>query len=772
MIEAYAIGTTLKLNDLITPGIDRIARAMKGADALQLALTKHGKEWGVAMTAASREAGAAIMKTTRELRALAAAQAAVNQRAAASKPVGAGFDSARARQATQGLIAMDAAAGDVVSKFDALHTRTVMWRREFMALRSEAVPTLRLINTGTRLARDSMLSAATAARGLGVALKGASTAALSNAITASAGQGARALDREALAAARLAQHLQTAQLAAVSTAGTLGGLPGLGRGGRGSGGGGVGGGSGGGGHGGGPHAYGHLGPGGLGLGAIGMGLSGAALPALALGYVGYATTRAGYDAARDFQSQTMRFRSLGLGDKTTGEAIDFVGQHRPFGSSQAEHMKMLSEATGIFGSFEEAQKFSPLIMELAKANQAIFAGHKHGRMDDGEIKSLIKFIDRRGGFKDEPTFLRNLDLAERLVTGSGGFIDFGQLNTFSQRGGTAFRSLDDVGQMQMGALISEQGGSAAGTALMSIYQNLVAGRTPKKTMGVLQDMGLVTLGMETHGNVGGKPMQSLVVKTVKEVEMLQRRPFEWFQKVVIPALEAKGITDESAQLAAVNAILSNRTGSNQGSIMTTQGFQILRDFRMTKGAMGATDAIGQYKAAATGAEDEFVAAWTDFKKEFGQVILPQVTKMLRDGAAVLRAIGEFTAGKAKDQSPPGIGSALLSSSPIALGYKANGLAARAGHWLGEKLGVFQPEPTGVTGPADNSASWLGHGPSKSVLAGAGAPMLQVHTTTTLDGRKVAETVSRHQASMAARPSNSTSLFDNSMNVRPIGMVGN
>lgn len=393
----------------------------------------------------------------------------------------------------------------------------------------------------------------------------------------------------------------------------------------------------------------HVGPGGFGIGGVGMGIgTDLLIPLAAAGaatYVGHAF----YDSAKEYQDSFMRFKALNLGQQVNDEANKFVRATHAFGVSQSELMKSMSESVGLFGSFEEASKFTPALVTLGKANSAIFGG-KLGEMDDEGLKNLLKFIDRRGGFKDEKTFQSNLDLAERLVTGSGGFLKFQDLGHFSQMGGVAFRGLSDEGLMHMEGLMIEQGGSKAATALMSMYQNLVAGRTPKKTMGMLQDLGLAQLEMQTHGAVGGKPLKSLVMTGIKESSLLQSDPAKWMNDVLLPALAAKGITSQDQVLKAVNDVLSNRTASNQGSIMTTQQFQLLRDFKLAKGAMGASDVVNMYKDSASGAEKDFAAAWADFKKTFGETMLPAITSMLRAGTSILRTITNADANMKDEQS--------------------------------------------------------------------------------------------------------------------------
>jgi hypothetical protein len=463
----------------------------------------------------------------------------------------------------------------------------------------------------------------------------------------------------------------------------------------------------------------HVGSHGLGISGVGMGLAdGLMIPAAAAmgaAYVGHAF----YESAKGYQDAFMRFRSLNLGAQTNVAADSFVKNSNTFGVSHTELMSALGEGVGLFGSFDEARKYMPMITQLGKANSAIFGG-KTGDLDDAGLKSLLKFIDRRGGFKDEATFGRQLDLAEKMVTGSSGFLKFQDLANFSQNAGTAFRGLSDEGLLHMEGLMIEQGGQKSGTALMSLYQNLVAGRMPKKAMGMLQDLGLATLQEQTHGSVGGKPLKSLVMTGIQGSDLLQADPAKWMTDVLVPALTAHHITGDQDVLKAVNDILSNRTASNQGSLMTVQQWQLIRDQNIARGAMGASDVSNMYKNSASGAENDFDAAWTDFKAQFGKTMLPAITSMLQTGSAILRTINAWAA------NPMTAAQAQIDQVPQA-DHKA------VGRW--GSIGDF----FGWNGPASNPHA------SSSVVGASSSASGNVHTTVNIDGRKVAQAVTPYIA---------------------------
>lgn len=400
--------------------------------------------------------------------------------------------------------------------------------------------------------------------------------------------------------------------------------PGAGRGGRGRGGN-----RGGGGHSGGLH----YGPGGIDLGRASMGLGDAFVPVMIAGAAAY-VGKEFFDAGAEYQNAFMQFKALNLGDRVNSQADALARHKHVFGVSQIEMMKGLGEATGLFGAPDEAMKYAPQIMALAKANGAVLGDHAPD-LSGANLMGLLKFIDMRGGFRSDKDFERELNLGEKMLTGSGGRITGAALGQFAQRGGTAFRALSDTGVMNMAGALIELGGNAAGVAQMSIYQNLIAGRGSRTAMAAAAKFGLGKLSKVYEGELGGKPIYRTQLTNVKGANELASDFPGWVRDVLIPQLASKGITGDGAVAKAVNDMLGNRTGSNLATMIATQLGNIMRDAGLVKGAMGASDVTKLYGKSAQGAEDDFTASWKDFKVVFSAKVLPQVTDMLHGATHLL-----------------------------------------------------------------------------------------------------------------------------------------
>lgn len=506
----------------------------------------------------------------------------------------------------------------------------------------------------------------------------------------------------------------------------------------------------------------HMGPGGIGVGGVGFGVGGAIVP-LAVGagiaYAGHSF----YQAAKDYETAYTRFKTLNLGDEVNKQASTFARGSHTFGVASKDMLETVRESVGMFGSMPNALKLSPIIAQLNAANSGLFGG-KVGRIDEGAARALMRFNDMRGLTDTTDDFMRGLNLAQRMVTGSGGALRFQDLEQLAKRGGAAFKGLSDEGIMMLGTLAQEQGGASTGTALMSLYQNLIAGRTTKKTMAALQAAGLVTLGEVNTGTVGGKKSTATVISGIKDEKMLRENPAQWLMTYGTEAAKAAGAKTDSEIISFMNKLVSNRTGSNMAANFTTQQLQAMRDFRLTKNAMGAEETVGAWKKSLGGKEAEFTAAWTDFKTEFGLLMLPAFSNILTNAGTFMRGVSSFIADneKAVGKLVEGIGW-LYNHSPLNPIGNAIGAVMDATKGGGKVVAPPGVNPDGSTVGFGTNGGGAAFG--NPHIRSAPPQMLQVDTTLNLDGKTIGKAVSTYQAKELSRPSTGPRTADGRMSLR-------
>lgn len=343
------------------------------------------------------------------------------------------------------------------------------------------------------------------------------------------------------------------------------------------------------------------------------------------------------DEAKRFQNEVERFRSLGLGDKVNSDAVKFATGMDTYGTSIRENLGLLRDAQTVFGDFQEAKMVVPLLSKMKFANAALY-GEEGGAMKDRAFMDMLKVIEMRGGLKSEEAFNKQANMIQQVQTATGGRVGANEYLNFIKTGGVAAKGMaDDKFYYNMEPLIQEMGGFRVGTGLMSGYQNLVQGRTTQRAANELMRLGMLDAKMVDYDKVGN--IKQIKPGAVAGSDMMVQDPFQWMQKVMLPAFASKGITSQQAILNEIGAIFTNRTASNLYSTMFLQQANIEKNMKLNAGAAGIAELDKNAKNTLSGKELEFGAKWRDLMLNLGNVVLPLAIKALDKLNPALKDLG-------------------------------------------------------------------------------------------------------------------------------------
>lgn len=536
------------------------------------------------------------------------------------------------------------------------------------------------------------------------------------------------------------------------------------------------------------------------------------------GFMGLMTLKPAIDAASEYEKTFARFKTLNLGDHVNAEADKFARGTKTMAVSSSDLMETLRESVGMFGNIEAAKRMAPMLAELNAANSVLF-GEKGQKLDERAIRAVMRFNDMRGLTDTPEQFMRGLNLAQRMITGSGGALKFTDLEAMAKRGGAAFKGLSDEGIMTLATLAQEQGGSMTGTALMSLYQNWIAGRTTKKTMAALSNAGLAELGMVTHGTVGGKAYKTMQIKNIVDEKMLRENPGLWLMTYGVEAAKKKGAKTDSEIIAFMNNLISNRTGSNMAANFTTQQFQAMRDLALVKNAKGVEGTIAEAHKTLPMKLFAFQKQWNTLLTELGLTVLPMANAALTRLIPAVRWIGEAiqrhpATVKGLAVAFTGLAGAMaIGGSVMVLAQGLKGLnlvftALRGVAGVPSVTGALKGLIGVLNGPAGLCVAaaaaglaigtliksfidmkirdWTGDkhatlgtklfdwfNPSYGKVNGVdyikrGDKYVQVQSTVNLDGKKVGEAVTKHQVGVASKPQTGGFAYDTRMGLVPVG----
>lgn len=332
------------------------------------------------------------------------------------------------------------------------------------------------------------------------------------------------------------------------------------------------------------------------------------------------------EEASKFQNEIERFRSLGLGDKVTNDAVKFASGMNTYGTSIRENLGLLRDAQTVFGDFHEAQMVTPLLAKMKFANAALY-GEEGGAMKDRAFMDMLKVIELRGGLKSQDAFEKQANMIQQVQTATGGRVGANEFLNLIKTGGVAAKGMKDANfYYAMEPLVQEMGGFRVGTGLMSGYQNLVQGRTTQRAAMELMRIGMLDPEKVEYDKTG--KIKQVKPGALQGSDLMVADPFQWMKTVMLPAFAAKGITSQQAILNEIGAIFTNRTASNLYSTMFLQQGNIEKNIKLNSGAAGIDELEKNAKNTMAGKLIELNKKWTDLQLKLGDVILPLAIRAL------------------------------------------------------------------------------------------------------------------------------------------------
>lgn len=326
------------------------------------------------------------------------------------------------------------------------------------------------------------------------------------------------------------------------------------------------------------------------------------------------------DEAKKMTNERARITALGLGDQATQDAEKYVRAMNMMGVSTSDNMTLMRDALSIFADEHHAQMVMPTLAKMKFANEALF-GAEDAHANEEKFMNMLKVIELRGGTKDEATFKNEANMVQKVLSATGGRVGGDEWRNFIQTGGVAAKQMrQDAFYYQMEPLIQEMGGHGVGTGLMSAYSNAYQGKTTKRAANQMIALGLLDRKKVIDTKIG----------TIKEIkpgaltggDLFKASPLEWLEKVFLPKLAAKGITDPDKVKDMISTIFTNRTASNLFTTMYMQRDQIHKNEKLNRGAYGIDDAAKLAALQTQGKENDLLAKGRDLRREIGERIAP------------------------------------------------------------------------------------------------------------------------------------------------------
>ncbi|HAV3158483.1 phage tail tape measure protein [Acinetobacter baumannii] len=371
------------------------------------------------------------------------------------------------------------------------------------------------------------------------------------------------------------------------------------------------------------------------------------------------------DESKRVDVEENRIASLGFGKKSTEEAIQYAKSMKTFGTSTLDNLTLVRDGVTAFGDVHHAQWVAPTLAKMKFANEAMYGDH--GVENEKKFMDMLKVIEMRNGLKSKESFQEQANIIQQVITATGGRVQAEEWLNVIKTGGIAAKGMDNKAfYYKMEPLVQEMGGHRVGTSMMSAYQNLYQGRTTQRAAANLDKFGLIGDYSKVKHNKTGD-LSYLDIGAIKGADLFKKDQFAWMEKVLVPALNARGITKEGDVIDAIGSIFSNRTASNLFSQMYMQRDQIHKNAKLNEGAFNIDQLNTQAQGTTSGKELEARAKLNDAYLQFGQTILPIYTQALVLASSALQGFTGWMQQNPTLAKALGTGLLLIAGGLVAIG---------------------------------------------------------------------------------------------------------
>ncbi|MDC5564918.1 phage tail tape measure protein [Acinetobacter baumannii] len=371
------------------------------------------------------------------------------------------------------------------------------------------------------------------------------------------------------------------------------------------------------------------------------------------------------DESKRVDVEENRIASLGFGKKATDEAIQYAKAMKTFGTSTLDNLTLVRDGVTAFGDVHHAQWVAPTLAKMKFANEAMYGDH--GVENEKKFMDMLKVIEMRNGLKSKESFQEQANIIQQVITATGGRVQAEEWLNVIKTGGIAAKGMDNKAfYYKMEPLVQEMGGHRVGTSMMSAYQNLYQGRTTQRAAANLDKFGLIGDYSKVKHNKTGD-LSYLDIGAIKGADLFKKDQFAWMEQVLVPALNAKGITKEGDVIDAIGSIFSNRTASNLFAQMYMQRDQIHKNAKLNEGAFNIDQLNKQAQGSTSGKELEARAKLNDAYLQFGQTILPIYTQALVMASSALQGFTGWMQQNPTLAKALGTGLLIIAGGLVAIG---------------------------------------------------------------------------------------------------------
>lgn len=346
------------------------------------------------------------------------------------------------------------------------------------------------------------------------------------------------------------------------------------------------------------------------------------------------------------------------------------------GTSNTDAVRLVTETQAITGNVAHTLEIAPVLAKLRFGMETYMAGagkgEGHGDAAEKQFRDIVKVMEMRGMMRDftSEKLDKMADLFVKNFVASGGMVKPSDFLAMMKTGGVAAKTVSDDFMFALGHIMQEKGGSRSGTALMSGFQNLVAGRMPQQIAETLMALGLLRKDAIHYGKTGH--ITKVDAGGLKDYKLFQERPDLYMMQKILPALAKKYKIDPKDQNAVVmrlNALAGQRTAADLLAQLYMEQGQIANYIEQAKNSMGNNELYSQGEDATIGQQNDLRAQVEKLEQTFGDAALPLLKSALEQTIPLVKEFGEWLKAHPEGlknlvTSVAALGVAMMVSGPL------------------------------------------------------------------------------------------------------------
>lgn len=349
----------------------------------------------------------------------------------------------------------------------------------------------------------------------------------------------------------------------------------------------------------------------------------------------------GIKESKRYDTEKARVAALGFGDEESKKAIQYAKDMKAFGVNQVEKLGLMRDAMSVFGDEHHAEMVLPTLARMKFGNLSVF-GQEKGGQNEQAFMDMLKVIETRGGLKSSDEFSKQANIIQRVISATGGKVGATEWRHFLMQAGIIGKGMSSEALFYgMEHLVQEMGGDRAGTGLGSLYQSLYQGTNKTRNVRNLEALGLIGDKSKVIHDKAGQTSK-MNPGALLGSDLFRQDPFEWMDKVLLPQLAKKGVTEKQQVLDTFGMIASNSVGTRFLAQMYLDREVMRRKRQTNANAQNIDQLVDTGKQSAGGREIDAEAKLADAKLRMGSAILPLYTAALTKASDALEWFNKVT----------------------------------------------------------------------------------------------------------------------------------